>query len=209
MFVSLSTTLLVSLHMPHGAIPGRHALWASQRPLSSAARHAPSCMQGLPLTGSTLRAALKWQCDATGAGYAVYWAKVGSTLVVAGDYTTDSRREVLRQRGLKGSFAIESEGFAIEIGSDDPVATCFRARQHAYLKDASGAEISRASLVRKYRIAQIAYIPFEDGVMEFGTSLGSVSVPRSNQTRVPSPRAPAPCPVAALSDISGDSDLGK
>ena len=56
-----------SAEYPRGAWPERKLVarrTANMHPISMAA--------GVPVTGSTLRAALKWQCDATGAGYAIY-----------------------------------------------------------------------------------------------------------------------------------------
>jgi hypothetical protein len=127
-----------------------------------------------PLVGSTLRAALKWQCDATGAGYAIFWTQSGTgQLVVTGDYTTDQRRQALRSQGMESSFAIDSEGFMINSQSDDPVAMCFKTKSHVFLNKASQAEMLRADLAKKYMIAQIAFVPFEGGVMEYGTSEGA------------------------------------
>jgi len=140
----------------------------------------------VPLTGSTLRAALKWQCDATGAGYAVFWSRLGDQLVVAGDYTTDQRKAALRARSMEGSFAVQSENFAIALDTDDPVAECYQQKEGILLRDASKAEMSRADMAKKYRIAQIAFVPFEDGVMEFGTSDSSETTTWPNDfTKIP------------------------
>lgn len=82
-------------------------------------------MKGVPITGSTLQAALKWQCDVTGSGYAIYWANVNGKLVVAGDYTSEKRKEALRKQGYDTSFAVESETYAIDESNaygDDDVA---------------------------------------------------------------------------------------
>lgn len=66
----------------------------------------------------------------SGAGYAIYWTNVNGKLAVAGDFTSTKRKEALRKRGLEGSFAIESERYAVDVNSEDPTAECFRVRCH-------------------------------------------------------------------------------
>ena len=166
--VSLAGCAYIAPHVPY--MPRGDPITLASATLH-AKRVSPVSMLGQPLTGSTLRAALKWRCDMTGAGYAIYWVAVNGKLVVAGDYTTDGRQADLLKKGIKGSFATQSENFEIEMLSDSSaVAKCFRTQQPVFLNDVASSDISRAALAEEYQISQIACAPFEDGVIEFGTS---------------------------------------
>ena len=71
-----------------------------------AARTHPISMKGVPITGSTLQAALKWQCDVSGSGYAIYWTNVNGKLAVAGDYTSEKRKAALRKNNKLESLQL-------------------------------------------------------------------------------------------------------
>jgi len=129
----------------------------------------------VPLTGCTLQAALKMRCDTSGAGYAIYWANETGKLVVAGDYVTDARRAELSAKGLEKSFAEESETFALDASADGPVATVYKSKQPLMITDIASSNMKRKDLAAKYGLGQICFIPFEGGVLEFGTSDGSAS----------------------------------
>jgi len=126
----------------------------------------------VPLTGCTLQAALKMRCDTSGAGYAIYWANENGKLVVAGDYITDARRAALSAKGLEKSFAEESETWTLDASADGSVATVYKSKQPLLITDIASSNMKRKDLAAKYGLAQICFIPFEGGVLEYGTSDG-------------------------------------
>ena len=131
----MALALVSALMAIHGGLRMPRAPAVQHHAQLRGARTAPISMKGVPITGSTLQAALKWQCDVTGSGYAIYWANVNGKLAVAGDYTSEKRKEALRKQGYDTSFAVESETYAIDESNEDPVAECFRvhARTHVHV----------------------------------------------------------------------------
>lgn len=129
-------------------------------------------MPDMALTGDTLQAAMKARCETAGAGYAIYWMSVRDKLVVANDFVTDSRKAVLKKKGFDKSFAEESELFAMDAKGDGPVATAYRTKEPVFIKDVAASNMKRKALAAKYGIGQICWVPFEKGVLEFGTSDG-------------------------------------
>lgn len=63
----------------------------------------------VPLTGDTLKAALKMRCDTSGASYAIYWANQGGKLIVSGQYKSAGYAADLKSRGVTASFADASK----------------------------------------------------------------------------------------------------
>jgi len=124
------------------------------------------------MTGDTLAASLKMRCDTSGAGYAIYWCNVDGQLVVASDYVTEERKAELAKKGFDKSFAEESEAFALSATADGPVATCYKTGEPVFVEDVATSQMKRKALAAKYGIGQVAWVPMEGGVMEFGTSVG-------------------------------------
>jgi hypothetical protein len=141
-------------------------------PYSSPIVSRASPVNMVAMTGDTLGASLKMRCDTSGAGYAIYWCNVDGQLVVAGDYVTDSRKAMLAAKGFELSFAEESEPFSLPALGEGPVATCYQTGTPQFVKDVSQSSMKRKALAAKYGIKQVAWVPMEGGVMEFGTSEG-------------------------------------
>jgi len=141
-------------------------------PLSSpvVARAAPLNM--VAMTGDTLAASLKMRCDTSGAGYAIYWCNVDGKLVVAEDYVTEARKAELAGKGFDKSFAEESKPFALSVDGEGPVAKCYKSNEPVFIGDVSTSSMKRKDLAATYGINQVAFVPMEGGVMEFGTSNG-------------------------------------
>jgi len=137
------------------------------------------------LTGSTLQASLKMRCDTSGAGYAIYWCNENGKIVVAGDYVTDARREALKAKGMKKSFAEESEAYALPASGDGPVAKVLRKQEPVFVNDIAKSNMLRKDLAAKYGIAQVCFVPFEAGVLEFGTSDGPCTADWTEMPKVP------------------------
>jgi hypothetical protein len=112
------------------------------------------------------------RCDTSGAGYAIYWCNVDGQLVVASDYVTEERKAELAKKGFDKSFAEESEAFALSTTADGPVATCYKTGEPVFVEDVATSQMKRKALAAKYGIGQVAWVPMEGGVMEFGTSVG-------------------------------------
>merc|ERR1719445_721171 len=60
----------------------------------------------------------------------------------------------------------------MDAQGDGPVATAFRTKEPHFIKDISSSNMRRKKLAAKYGILQAAFVPFESGVLEFGTSDG-------------------------------------
>jgi len=167
-----------------GAQRARRSKVQQQRP-RLVARAVAVAERTVPLTGCTLQAALKMRCDTSGAGYAIYWANVNGKLVVAGDYVTDARKEELKSKGFEKSFAEESEAFAFDASGDGPIATVYKTREPLFVSDIVSSNLQRRELAAKYGLGQICFIPFEAGVLEFGTSDGSSTATWENMPVCP------------------------
>ena len=63
----------------------------------------------MPLTGLTLMAALKMQCDTSGASSAIFWVNINGKLTVAGEYVSEERRARLKSQAMTSSYATESQ----------------------------------------------------------------------------------------------------
>eukprot|EP00440_Ansanella_granifera_P019985 gb/GFBE01021716.1/.p1 GENE.gb/GFBE01021716.1/~~gb/GFBE01021716.1/.p1 ORF type:complete len:611 (+),score=139.44 gb/GFBE01021716.1/:1-1833(+) len=124
----------------------------------------------VPLTGCTLQAALKMRCDTSGASYAIYWSNENGKFAIAGEYVTEARKEELKGKGFERSFADESESYVLEASGDGPIATVYKSKEPLFVGDITASNMKRKDLAAKYGINQISFIPFEAGVLEFGTS---------------------------------------
>jgi hypothetical protein len=176
--------ILALVGAAHALNVGAPAL-ARATPYSSpiAARASPVNM--VAMTGDTLAASLKMRCDTSGAGYAIYWCNVDGQLVVAADYVTDSRKAQLTEKGFTKSFAEESEPYSLPVDGDGPVATCYKTGEAQFVKDVTSSSLKRKDLAAKYGIEQIAWVPMEGGVMEFGTSEGPCTADWDDMPRCP------------------------
>lgn len=125
------------------------------------------------LDGDALGAVLKWRCEASGAGYGIYWTEVGGSFVQSGSYVTPERKAELQERGISGSLAEESASVKLPADGDGPIATVAKTGQSVFIADARSSEMKRAGLAEKYGVVSIALIPVEGGVLEFGTSDGA------------------------------------
>eukprot|EP00930_Biecheleria_cincta_P047336 TRINITY_DN32794_c0_g1_i1.p1 TRINITY_DN32794_c0_g1~~TRINITY_DN32794_c0_g1_i1.p1 ORF type:complete len:630 (-),score=102.88 TRINITY_DN32794_c0_g1_i1:129-2018(-) len=124
----------------------------------------------VPLAGVSLQAAMKMHCDTSGASYATYWVNVNGQLVVRSDYQSRARKEELRAKGFDESFATESQAFKLDPFGAGPVATVYSTKTPLLVKDIASSSMRRKELAAKYGIVQIAFIPFEAGVLELGTT---------------------------------------
>merc|ERR1719460_2212179 len=125
----------------------------------------------VPLTGDTLQAALKMRCDNSGAAYAIYWANVRGELKAVADYNAASYKAELSARGLTQSFADASLSYVLTADGAGPVARVLQTGELEVVEDAQGdSRLKRRELATKYGVTKMAFAPFEDGVVEFGTT---------------------------------------
>ena len=117
------------------------------------------CSLGVPLTGRTLAAALKIRCDTTDAAYAIYWTKVNDELRVAGAHVASPQA---------AGFIEASKQARLDATGDGPIATVKRTGEELFVADVSTSSLKRRELALQHGVSQIAMIPFEDGVVEFG-----------------------------------------
>jgi len=122
-----------------------------------------SGMQTVPLTGQTLAAALKLRCDTTGAQYAIYWSRVKDDLIATGYYAAVGSGE--------DGFVAESSKFILDATGQGPVAKVKNTGETLFIDDVSKSSLKRKELARKYGVSQVVFMPFEDGVLEFGNTI--------------------------------------
>eukprot|EP00418_Pyrodinium_bahamense_P089929 CAMPEP_0179041410 /NCGR_PEP_ID=MMETSP0796-20121207/16142_1 /TAXON_ID=73915 /ORGANISM="Pyrodinium bahamense, Strain pbaha01" /LENGTH=921 /DNA_ID=CAMNT_0020737773 /DNA_START=33 /DNA_END=2798 /DNA_ORIENTATION=- len=139
------------------------ALAGSGRP-AAAARAEALVRRAVPLTGDTLGASLKMQCDTSGADYSIYWAAVDDTLVVAGKYISPDV-----DAAVSTMFLSKCEN--MKLGKDNTLAgMVYKTGLPEFLPDApSSSKSSRTELYQQCGIKSICVIPFEDGVLEYGS----------------------------------------
>ena len=117
----------------------------------------------VPLTGETLQASLKMRCDTTGAKYAIYWSQVRGVFQATGTYVVP---------GGPSGYVEAVKSFNPHADSDGPVAVVKRTGVPTFVPDVGSSELRRRELAFKYGISQVSMLPFEDGVIEFGNTVG-------------------------------------
>ena len=113
----------------------------------------------VPLTGQTLQAALKIRCDTTGAQYAIYWSDQGGVLQATGTYAA---------KPSAAQYTRESQEVTLDAGGQGPIALVQRTGSPFFIPDVRVSTLKRKELALKYGISQVAMLPFEAGVIEFG-----------------------------------------
>jgi hypothetical protein len=178
---------LVALPAAHGAYVGsssplprfgtaRSAVAAS--PAAADVRMMVDAATGVPLTGQTLDAALKIRCDLTGASYAIYWGRVRDELKVLGTYSAND---------AVAGYVAGSKNTVLDALGDGPVATVKRTQVPYFVPEISTSTLKRRELAIQNTVSQVALVPFEDGVLEFGNSKSAAQWP-SIPTSVPMPK---------------------
>ena len=125
------------------------------------------------LNDVTLDATLKMQCEATGAGYGIYWAEQDGEAVVADRYVTPGHAAELKASGKRLSFAEASQATVMRADGNSPVAEVLRSRQPVLIEDAqSCVRDGRSAAATEYGIQSICYVPVLGGVLEYGTTEG-------------------------------------
>lgn len=59
------------------------------------------------------------------------------------------------------------------VNPTGPIATVLKTNAPLFIKDVATSNLQRKDLAIKYGIGQIAFVPFEGGILEFGTSNGA------------------------------------
>eukprot|EP00931_Biecheleriopsis_adriatica_P102939 TRINITY_DN77844_c0_g1_i1.p1 TRINITY_DN77844_c0_g1~~TRINITY_DN77844_c0_g1_i1.p1 ORF type:complete len:690 (-),score=134.65 TRINITY_DN77844_c0_g1_i1:23-2092(-) len=130
--------------------------------LSDTSRLLTSKKAFVPLSGLTLQASMKMRCDTTGASYCIYWGEVDDKLVVAGSYVT-----------LKGGAQCKKYASAcqkLQLDESTMLGKVAATREAAFISDVETcAEFTRAALCKECGIKSACIIPFEDGVLEYGS----------------------------------------
>jgi len=130
-----------------------------------------------PLTGCTLQASLKMRCDNSGAGYAIFWSEVNGELIAAGSYTSDAQMAEMKVKGLRSSFAECSKSYKLDASGHGPIAKVFQNKEPFFVADPTSADMQRQELVKQFGLQQVCFVPFEDGVLEFGTDASWTEMP--------------------------------
>jgi len=129
------------------------------------------------LAGVTLEAMLTLECQASGAGYAIYWTRSpDNKAVVAGSYTSDAFKAELEARGRVLTFPEASESFSPSLVDLSPVAEVLRTRKPVFIADVPTCDgeqyFQRRGMAIDYSVQSIAFLPVLGGVIEIGTSSG-------------------------------------
>jgi hypothetical protein len=133
------------------------------------------------LTGDTLHASLKMRADTSNAAFVIYWVVAGDHFVVGGDYEREDFGAV--HAHLHGSYAQNSMEYRLDKDGAGPIASAYRDKKGVFVTNASACEaihfdgragcevtpLKRLELAKAYRVSSVAFIPFEMGVLEFGT----------------------------------------
>lgn len=154
----------------------RHAAATRLAGPTSAVQMQMDAARGVPLTGLSMHATLKIRCDTTDAAYAIFWTKVRDEFTVAGTYAPPG--------SAAQGYVAQSESVSLNGLGTGPVATTKRSGQGLFVPDVSQSNLQRRELGIQYGIGQIAFIPYEDGVIEFGNC-------KSSQPWLEIPQAPS------------------
>lgn len=121
------------------------------------------------LTGHTLAAAMKMRCDTTGATYALYWVEADGKFVVAGSYVVPEHKTPLKERpGTKLSFIQQCE--KMQLARTTRLAQVAETRHATFISDTGASEgFTRGKTCKEFGIKSLCIIPFEDGVLEYGS----------------------------------------
>lgn len=116
------------------------------------------------------------RADMTGAAYAIYWTKTAEGKVKqVGSYTSPAYANQLNYVGLSDSWPAASASFlaqgdASKGGGGGPVGEVLRSREAFFVEDATSDDsLPRKELAAKYLVGSIHILPWEDGVVEYGT----------------------------------------
>lgn len=149
------------MQMPHSPLA------VSPRPVLSA--RAGSAVNMAVFNNGDIKDSLEKIATQEKATYAIFWTRDGPNFVAAADYTSPSWAKVLQNsRADANTFSSKSAGMRIPAEGDEPIATVARTGQ--VMTDAGAhPSFSRVGLVREFDVSKIHVVPYEDGVLEFGS----------------------------------------
>ena len=115
------------------------------------------------------KAAMRKGFENLGASYCLFWTPDGDKFKCVADYTTDARREALKQmRKDDKTFSSESRKCSdIMVNGDGPIATAAKTGKEVTVTDVS--TLKRAALAKEFGIARMHFEPVEGGVFEYGS----------------------------------------
>mmetsp|Transcript_22644 Transcript_22644/g.58238 ORF Transcript_22644/g.58238 Transcript_22644/m.58238 type:complete len:150 (-) Transcript_22644:186-635(-) len=108
--------------------------------------------------------ALRSVLESTGADYAIYWRHDTASDRLVHDAQLNSPKHLNAMRRAKEVTFSPGEGTV--------VGRTFQSQQPDFLRDARTADpvvFSRIKFAKNYGICSIAFVPFVDGVLEYGT----------------------------------------
>ena len=116
-----------------------------------------ACLSGAPISSWRSHLLLVTSCQA----YAIYWSKSRNELRATGTY---------KASGAAGSFVDACNSVILDANGDGPVARVKNSGEALFVPDVSASSLKRKELAFMYGVTQLACIPFEDGVLEFGNT---------------------------------------
>ena len=112
--------------------------------------------------------------EMAGASYYMFWQLHGDHFEIVAEYVTATRKEALRKaRGDDQTFCSVSRSMKLLASGNGPVATTARTGKKMVVDERTIHTMRRAALAQQFGIARIHFIPCEDGVLEYGTPVGT------------------------------------
>lgn len=136
--------------------------------------------------GGNFLPALKWQCESTGAAYALYWVAGSHGFDVAAYYEAPQHlHKTNADRGDDDSFAKRCH--AVHLDNHTLISMVASSRRPAFVTDTNGEYRSnRARWFAEFGIKSVFIVPFADGVLEYGSDESWQNPPLEN-CQEPSP----------------------
>ena len=89
-------------------------------------------------------------------------------MAVAADYVTDAHRATLLAKGINDTFPEASQSVNVDATGSGPITTVRKKGDPIFIPDITtntAVPLRRVDLARKYGVTQLAWIPFEGGVL--------------------------------------------
>lgn len=129
------------------------------------------------LTGHTLAASMKMRCDISGAAYVLYWVEVDGSFVVTGSYVPPEHKSLLKQESAKQGWVQQCE--LLKLDRSSLVARVAESKEAVFIQDAPADSLyTRTELCKQFGITSVCIIPFEDGVLEYGSLQSWAEAPK-------------------------------
>ena len=95
-------------------------------------------------------------------------------ILPSGDHVSEPFDAFMKAHGMRQTYTQASAAYAGSMDDTDalayPVATVLRRGERVYFGEVATSHLACRKVCAEYHVRQIALEPFEDGVLEYGTS---------------------------------------